>query len=540
MEAFSISYRIDGALVCSTVAGGRRPQVPRPFSLLFVSVLFREPMQPLSTLLSAVRRRMWLRHVTHVASLALVPLLAATMLLVLVARWIPAPVPVWSFAVPPIAWIVAVAVAAGRRFGPADAAAAIDQYYAMKDRTASALQFATLPHPDPLQRLQVADTVLHLRKVRPGDCVPIDPSRAAVRTAATMALAIGLLVFYSQLDRDAVAVGASVKDGTAMALQDSLQAALDESLTQPLSDQQRQQLLELEERLNELSTQLQQASADPRQRLATLSEMQQAIEQAREQLAAAGHAEELQELAEAIEPANALQEAASALRDGQFEQAAEQLRDVDPERISDRQRRAVSDNLKKQIEDAGGKQPGDATQAAEQLQQALEQQDAAETQKALRQLADMAQRQATQQQVDQSMAAQLNQVAETKAQARGNQGGNQPGDSNQKSDRASQQWGRGTAGQPDQGEADPLDSQRQREQITGQQAATGGQRQRAGEDETQFEGTSSRQAYAQQYQEYRRQAEAVLQREPLPIGHRRTVRQYFDRLRPPPESREQP
>ena len=38
--------------------------------------------------------------------------------------------------------------------------------------------------------------------------------------------------------------------------------------------------------------------------------------------------------------------------------------------------------------------------------------------------------------------------------------------------------------------------------------------------------------YAAKYDKFRREAEAVLSSEPLPMGHRETVRTYFQAIRP--------
>ncbi|WP_068265013.1 hypothetical protein [Rubripirellula obstinata] len=38
--------------------------------------------------------------------------------------------------------------------------------------------------------------------------------------------------------------------------------------------------------------------------------------------------------------------------------------------------------------------------------------------------------------------------------------------------------------------------------------------------------------YSKKYDDFKRQAEAVLESEPLPIGHRETVRRYFEAIRP--------
>lgn len=74
-----------------------------------------------------------------------------------------------------------------------------------------------------------------------------------------------------------------------------------------------------------------------------------------------------------------------------------------------------------------------------------------------------------------------------------------------------------------------LDSTRRDEDLTGL----------AGEGPSERETLSSAEArqdaarsYRQRYAEFRKQMEAVLDREPLPLGHRETVRKYFESIRP--------
>ena len=38
--------------------------------------------------------------------------------------------------------------------------------------------------------------------------------------------------------------------------------------------------------------------------------------------------------------------------------------------------------------------------------------------------------------------------------------------------------------------------------------------------------------YSEQYQKYRRMSEAALNSEPIPLGHRQTIRRYFELIRP--------
>ena len=86
----------------------------------------------------------------------------------------------------------------------------------------------------------------------------------------------------------------------------------------------------------------------------------------------------------------------------------------------------------------------------------------------------------------------------------------------------------GISGNTD-GDSTKLDSARKREQVQGQMGEG------ASETETTHmpEGrqTAAR-TYREQYQKYRRMTEAALNSEPIPLGHRQTIRRYFELIRP--------
>ena len=60
-----------------------------------------------------------------------------------------------------------------------------------------------------------------------------------------------------------------------------------------------------------------------------------------------------------------------------------------------------------------------------------------------------------------------------------------------------------------------------------------------GEGDSEFESTSSpegeqeaQRAYKEVYQKYRKLSDAVLDSEQIPLGHRQTIRRYFESIRP--------
>ena len=125
------------------------------------------------------------------------------------------------------------------------------------------------------------------------------------------------------------------------------------------------------------------------------------------------------------------------------------------------------------------------------------------------------------------MACQLNRLAQCKSACRG--ACKNPGSCISKSDSPSQKWGKGASNQPTGDKATKIDSTRQEEQLSGVQGD--------GPSESEIleapegEQDAARQ-FAKKYTKFRSQAEAVLDTEPLPLGHRETVRQYFENIRP--------
>ncbi len=97
-----------------------------------------------------------------------------------------------------------------------------------------------------------------------------------------------------------------------------------------------------------------------------------------------------------------------------------------------------------------------------------------------------------------------------------------------KSTRPSSTWGRGVSGNVD-GDKTKLDSAHKRDQVQGQ----------ADEGPSEVETTHSPEgrqlatrSYAESYAKYKRKSEAALNSEPIPLGHRQTIRRYFELIRP--------
>ena len=451
---------------------------------------------------------------------------AAAALVIAIARMTMLPTMHWGW---PLG-IVLVGGAAGllagmlRRSDERSAARLVDQHYGLKDRSITSLQFdrERVSKPDPVRALQLADADQQLRRVDPVECVPITmPSHGRWIAGLMAATAMLLIVGSWNAPR--------VEARSILPLAKTQSVDLRETMLDELEElAQQQQDPELEALVEELSKQLdamESESLDEADLLATLSEMEQSLAEARESLQLEMTDTMMKALAAAMKPSDAMNQAAKALEAEQYDEASEKLSAIDPAAIGDKERRAVADNLKKMLSKLKPAQQGQLSDSIGELAEGLDSKNLSECKKCLSKLASACKKQGQCKKIGNCMACQLNRLAQCKGACRGQCESN----SVAKSDSPSQKAGRGASGNPLGDQATKIDSVRNEQQLTGQQSE--------GESETEIlqapegEQNAIRQ-YTAKYNKFKREAEAVLNSEPLPMGHRETVRKYFEAIRP--------
>ena len=412
---------------------------------------------------------------------------------------------------------------------PLHAVRLIDHHYQLKDYALSAFEFSQ--NPDPIRVQQVADAELYLRHVRANDCVAIQPSRSLLYSAGgCVALALGMIGFAAFNRNEATAAPMAA---LASSQADELRSSMLEEIQQLQKEADQPELEELTEKLEELLDELENESIDERDMLAKLSEMEQAIAQAQEAMKLETSEAQMKGLAEAIQPSETMKQAAAAMEQGDYEKASEKLEAIDPNAISDKERRAVADNLKKFMAKLDAGQKGQLSGAAAELQEGLEKSNPSKCKDGLCKLAGECKKQGNLKKIGECMACQLNRLGQCKGECRGQCQGNKLAKSNQPSQKA----GKGSTGNPNDGPATTLQSSRTEQQLTGVQGD--GPSESEVIEAPEGEQDAVRQ-YAKRYQQFRSQAEAVLDSEPLPLGHRETVRQYFENIRPANAEAEDP
>jgi hypothetical protein len=399
------------------------------------------------------------------------------------------------------------------------AAAAVDQQYGLKDRALSAIDFVRRGQPTALHSLQVADALEHMAGLDPRQVVPLRMPVTLPYAVATLALALGLLLwpragFVQARPADPLDIVLAAAEEAEDSVEDLEDAAKKENDPK---------LKELVQKLTEVIQEMKLPGVDTKQALAKLSEMQAAISSQQAQFNVGLVDAQMQALGEAMASTQALEGAGQALQKGQYDKAAEQLEKVDP-KFDRKEAKTLKEKLAqaaKAMEDAG---LTDMSSATTELLEAID--DAATAQGACKKLGNLARSQGRRKRITDLLALSTQKLSECKGNC--NKNNTAKLRLRQKKDTPTSNWGMSISGNTD-GDKTKLDSAHKREQVQGQMGEG------ASETETTHmpEGrqTAAR-TYREQYQKYRRMTEAALDSEPIPLGQRQTIRRYFELIRP--------
>jgi hypothetical protein len=262
---------------------------------------------------------------------------------------------------------------------------------------------------------------------------------------------------------------------------------------------------------------------DTKEALAKLSEMQAAITAQQAEFNVGLVDAQMQALGEAMASTQALEGAGQALQQGKYDKAAQELEKAEP-RFDRKEAKTLKEKLAqaaKAMEDAG---LSDMSTATTELMESLD--DEATAQGACKKLGNLARSQGRRKRITDLLTLQTKNLNDCKCNCQ------KPATAKirlrKKSDSPSSTWGLAISGNTN-GDKTKLDSARKREQVEGQMGEGGS------ETETTHlpEGRqAAARAYRDQYQKYRRMSEAALNSEPIPLGHRQTIRRYFELIRP--------
>ena len=159
----------------------------------------------------------------------------------------------------------------------------VDRQCELKDRTLTALDFATRPEREAVHNLQLSDALDHLEKVDPDEVVPLSwPRHLSTAAIATcVMLFLGVLSFMNPR----VASGVSAEP-LAVVLEQAelLETTMVEDVEELAEELEDPELQELAEELKRSVQELKDPQVDQREALAQISEMQTVLQQKLKQM----------------------------------------------------------------------------------------------------------------------------------------------------------------------------------------------------------------------------------------------------------------
>ena len=425
------------------------------------------------------------------------------------------------------------------------AAAAVDNHYELKDRTITALEFAKSDDQTEFHELQLNDATAHLADIDAKNAAPIRMPRHVAWVAATLMLAATLLLWPLQPKPVQARIVQPAGIGLAAAeMKDDLKQLEDFA-----EDLEMEEVKTLIEELREKIAELERPDTDVRKALATISEMQEKLQQEQAKYNDVMVDAQLNSLGAALAAAEAFEGAATKLQEGDFDKAAEELEKLEDAKMERKESRSASEKLAKVSKAMKNAGLGKMSDQVSELSDSVSSNDSKKSCENCKSLSKSIKKHSQCKSLNKMMQAKLNKLSECKSMCKSGsckscggscdkEGNGQcnsnkislaKGQTNKKSMNPSKSAGAKSAGNIN-GDPTKLDGTRNMQEITGQMS---------GEGDSEFETMTTeegketaRRKVKETFAKYQKMSDAVLESEPIPLGHRQTIRRYFELIRP--------
>lgn len=479
-------------------------------------------MSPIQQRVQDVRHRQQLQWLWKCASLGLMSSGVAACLLGL-TRWLTSADWSWGWVVLALIAgpVLGILYALVFRTSLREAAAAIDHVCNLKDRTQTALGFLQSASEGPIHRLQIDDTQKHLAHVDPVKVAPISRPKGFAFAVLLGIAALGLVVFPTMKSK---AEAALTPNETVLDSADRVAANLEE-LKEFQKEEKNPELEELIKELMQQTEALKKEAADPKEALAKLSEMEASLQEMQAKMEP-DMGNELAKVGDVLSLSEAMEAAGKAMAQGDMEKAEEELAKMEMPKLDRKTEKAITEKLDELKQNSGpsGQKRQKMKKALGQVSSGLSQGDRSQFKDGMKGLASECKKAGNRKKLSDLLRKQCQCLSECKSCCQGQckSTGASPKKGGTKAGAAS------TDNAP--GDQTPMLHTNPQMNLTGQDSGTGDV-----DIETE-EGTAREQeavrSYREKAQEYEAMSESVLNSESIPLGHRQTIRRYFQSIRP--------
>jgi len=426
---------------------------------------------------------------------------------------------------------VSIAIGFIRSFSDSSAARLIDRHYHLKDRILTTTALLRRTNHTLMEQLQIDDTANHITTVKPQMVHPIRLPKMFWCAVGVFALHfIGTTIIQNWSH-------GSVESAILVELSEETTTMLEEMVAQTeelaMLHADEESLPKLFDKLDTL-TQRFESKMTAKETLMTLSEMENAFQAALDSLKLETMDDLLKELAKTLELADPTFPISKALEKEDFRLAALELKELDADTLAaltDAERNAMAEQMQAIADSAEEQNQLAMHEAAQAMSAALKDGDDEAGAAAADALAHEVETHGIRMDIGNALAKQLMELGLAKSDFGIAMDG---GEGTAKSDTDKETWGMGSAGNPNDGEETQLDSERHQEILTGMISEEGASQTETLDTQEMDEVNSLRQ-FREQFQEYQKLSEAVLDSEPIPLGQRRVIRHYFESIRPSAE-----
>lgn len=412
-------------------------------------------------------------------------------------------------------------VAVMRAKSEQSAARLIDHECQLKDRVQTALQFLASPSDDSVRKLQIEDTEAHLNAIDVQKIAPVSEPRLWRWGLVSSVVAI-FLIFVATPSQP---LEASEEVNPVVAEQADKAA---ESLAELEQFQKEESDPDLEKLLKEMNKELKglkELSGDPKEALAKLSAMEAELQAMQQQLQEQSSETTLKEIGEALSLAESMQSAGEALSKGDMDKAAQELQKLEMPEMDRKTQKAVTEKLDKAQKNAGQKKSSEEIKdAAQKMAEGVSSGNKSKFQEGAKSLASASKKQGQKKKLSDLLKKQCQCLSECKSECESEcrmaAQGNKPG---------GKKAGKGSGGEL-LGEKTARNKTQKELKVTGTDS---GQGDSETENETAPEQTQEAvRQYQQNADKYEAMSESALESESIPLGHRQTIRRYFELIRP--------
>lgn len=398
------------------------------------------------------------------------------------------------------------------------AASAVDAHYGLKDRSTTALEFLEKPDARTVYQLQLQDAEAHLAKVDALAVAPWKTPRTAKWAIATSLAAIALLA----ITLPAPTVSAALVVNDVVQAQAARAAEQIELLKQQNEEDQDPEIEQLIEKLSAKVEALVEPGVDVKEAMAMLSEMQAALLEQQQKLEESSTEQALQSIGDALSMAGAMSAAGSALAAGNYAKATEELDKIEQIPDMDRQtNRTVTEKLEKARDEMAAAKLQNLKAATENLAEGMASGNGDKFSEGTRGLAGEAKKQGKRKRLGEFLRSQSDALSEAKDES-DNRGGSGRG-------KGGNQWGLGKSGN-EQGDKTQAMGAKRDLQLKGQEGDEGDVDSETSHSPERRE--RAQRGYREKFERSQKLNDSVLDSEPIPLGHRQTIRRYFELIRP--------